>query len=66
MNSEQKPSVTPTPDGPYLVKAVRNFANQKGRIEANETMALCRCGGSANKPFLRWDTRKDWVFIRQT
>jgi len=51
MSSEEKPSITPTPDGPYLVTHLKNFANQKGPIEAKETMALCRCGGSANKPF---------------
>jgi len=51
MNSEKKPSITPTPDGPYLVKDLKNFANQKGVIETKEMMALCRCGGSANKPY---------------
>ncbi len=51
MSSEKKPAITPTPDGPYLVKNLENFANQKGPIETRETMALCRCGGSANKPF---------------
>ena len=50
MNSENKPNITPTPNGPYLVKDLKNFANQKGPIETKETMALCRCGGSANKP----------------
>ncbi|NOQ96674.1 MAG: hypothetical protein GQ561_00785 [Calditrichae bacterium] len=51
MNAKKKPSITPKPDGPYLVKDLENFANQKGAIETKETMALCRCGGSANKPF---------------
>jgi len=51
MNSEKQPSITSTPDGPYLVKGLNNFTNQKGSIETKETMALCRCGGSANKPF---------------
>ena len=51
MSTEKKPSITPTPDGPYLVKGLNNFTNQKGSIETKETMALCRCGGSANKPF---------------
>ncbi len=51
MSSEKKPTITPAPDGPYLVKDLKNFANQKGPIEAKETMALCRCGESANKPF---------------
>ena len=51
MSSEEKPSITPAPDGPYLVTHLKYFANQKGPIETKETMALCRCGGSANKPF---------------
>ncbi|MDX8386264.1 MAG: CDGSH iron-sulfur domain-containing protein [Gallionella sp.] len=51
MSSENKSRITPTPDGPYMVEALKNFANQKGPIETSEKMALCRCGGSANKPF---------------
>ena len=51
MSSEKKPNIIPTPDGPYLVKNLKNFADQNGAIESKETMALCRCGGSANKPF---------------
>ena len=51
MSSENKPNINPMPDGPYLVKNLKNFANQKGPIETRETMALCRCGESANKPF---------------
>ncbi len=51
MSSEKKPSIKPTSDGPYLVKSLKKIANQKGPIETRETMALCRCGGSANKPF---------------
>ncbi|NIR46942.1 hypothetical protein GWO43_00475 [candidate division KSB1 bacterium] len=43
--------MTPTPDGPYLVKELKNFANQKGAIATKDTMALCRCGSPANKPF---------------
>jgi len=34
MSSEKKPSITPTPDGPYMVEGLNNFANQKGPIEA--------------------------------
>jgi CDGSH-type Zn-finger protein len=51
MSSNMKPSITPTPDGPYLVNGLKNVANQKGPIETKVTMAFCRCGGSANKPF---------------
>jgi len=51
MSSANESNITPTSDGPYLAKNLMNFANQKGPIEIKETMALCRCGGSANKPF---------------
>ena len=51
MNADKKSSITPTTNGPYLVKDLKDFANQKGPIETKETIALCRCGGSANKPF---------------
>lgn len=51
MNSDQKPSITSNQDGPYIVKGLKNFANQKGSVDAKETMALCRCGASENKPF---------------
>jgi CDGSH-type Zn-finger protein len=51
MTSEKKPSIIPAADGPYLVKNLKQFSSQKGPIETKETMALCRCGGSENKPF---------------
>ncbi len=51
MGSEKKVNITPLPNGPYLVKGLENFSNKKGAIETIETMALCRCGGSGNKPF---------------
>ncbi len=53
MNAKKnpKPSITPKPDGPYLVKELAKFSNRKGSIETKPTMALCRCGGSGNKPF---------------
>ena len=51
MESKKKPKIVPTSNGPYLVKNLKNLANQKGLIETSENMALCRCGGSANKPF---------------
>jgi CDGSH-type Zn-finger protein len=39
-------------DGPYLVKGLAKVTNSKGEAIATEsTVALCRCGGSANKPF---------------
>ena len=51
MSSDERPSIKPTPDGPYVVKNLQSLSNRKGPIEARATTALCRCGGSANKPF---------------
>ena len=51
MSQETKPSIDPTPDGPYVVKDLENLRNRKGPIGAKPTMALGRCGGSTNKPF---------------
>lgn len=48
---DPKPGITPAPNGPYIVKNLNNLANAKGPIEAGATVALCRCGQSANKPF---------------
>ncbi len=48
----QKPTIECAPDGPYLVKGLENLKNSKGeRIPTKSVIALCRCGGSANKPF---------------
>jgi CDGSH-type Zn-finger protein len=33
------------------VKALKKCTNKYGLMEASETMALCRCGASNNKPF---------------
>jgi CDGSH-type Zn-finger protein len=39
-------------NGPYLVTNAEHLQNSRGeRIPALPQMALCRCGGSANKPF---------------
>ncbi len=39
-------------NGPYLVTNAEYLQNSRGeRIAARPQMALCRCGGSANKPF---------------
>jgi CDGSH-type Zn-finger protein len=51
MSSEKKPSITPAPNGPYIVKALKKCTNKNGLMESNETMALCRCDASNNKPF---------------
>jgi CDGSH-type Zn-finger protein len=46
-------SVTPCKDGPLLVRGDIELRTQDGhRIETNrKTIALCRCGRSATKPF---------------
>jgi CDGSH-type Zn-finger protein len=38
-------------DGPYIVKNLQNFSNRKGAIDCKESIGLCRCGQSANKPY---------------
>ena len=39
-------------NGPYLVTNVTRLSNSTGRpIDVRPRMALCRCGGSAGKPF---------------
>jgi CDGSH-type Zn-finger protein len=46
------PIIEPELNGPYLVTNIGNLVNSRGeRIEARPRMALCRCGGSGNKPF---------------
>jgi len=50
------PTIECRPNGPYLVKNLENLQDASGgAISIKPTtkpgMALCRCGGSANKPF---------------
>lgn len=48
----QKPTIELKPNGPLLIKNLAVLANSKGERIATETVvALCRCGGSASKPF---------------
>ena len=40
------------PNGPLVVRNLPDLKDSRGnRIESKPVMALCRCGGSANKPF---------------
>jgi CDGSH-type Zn-finger protein len=49
---ETKPTITPSPNGPYVVKNLETLRNSKAeKLDTKEVIALCRCGGSANKPF---------------
>lgn len=51
-NDKKKPIITPAPNGPYLVKDLEELRNSKGQeIKTRPSVALCRCGGSSNKPF---------------
>ncbi len=48
----QAPTIECRPDGPYLVKGLENLRVSNGEaIATTPVMALCRCGGSARKPF---------------
>lgn len=50
--SSQPPTIRCKPNGPYLVRGLATFTNSRGEaIATEESMALCRCGGSSNKPF---------------
>ena len=45
-------SITPTRDGPYAVKGNLEICSGTGRtVSRTQSAMLCRCGGSANKPF---------------
>ena len=51
--SEAAVTITPLENGPYLVKGQVTVLDADGSeypIERS-TIALCRCGGSTNKPF---------------
>lgn len=49
---KERPAIECKQNGPYLVTNLEDLRGSKGdRIETKPVMALCRCGGSANKPF---------------
>ena len=48
----EKPTIELKPNGPLLIKNLEVLENSRGERLATETViALCRCGGSSNKPF---------------
>jgi len=51
MSKNENPTISPAPDGPYIVKNLKQLSNQNGSVITEPTIALCRCGHSANKPF---------------
>jgi uncharacterized Fe-S cluster protein YjdI len=57
--SAQIMKVEVSPNGPYLIKTECQIVHSDGREEIkNETVALCRCGGSNNKPYCDGTHRK--------
>ena len=45
-------TLTPTDNGPYLVKGSITLLDAQGnQYEVSDTIALCRCGHSNTKPF---------------
>jgi CDGSH-type Zn-finger protein len=59
MSSDDMPTITPTTDGPYVVEGLVRLSNRHGDLQGHAGMALCRCGGSANKPFCDGTHRKN-------
>ena len=52
MSGTKLPRIEAKPNGPYLVKDVEDLKGADGaRAAAQAVVALCRCGGSATKPF---------------
>ena len=50
-------------DGPLAIKGVTSITDADGNpLAAKETMFLCRCGHSANKPFCDGShSREGWT-----
>ena len=47
-------TITPTDNGPYLIEGPARVADADGNeyaLTEQTTIFLCRCGGSATKPF---------------
>lgn len=50
--SNDAPTITPTDNGPYRVAGPVQLLDAEGKVIRSEGgFALCRCGGSSNKPF---------------
>ena len=48
----ESPSIEARQDGPYVVKGLETLRGARGKQLATQpVIALCRCGGSTNKPF---------------
>lgn len=56
----QSPTIECKPNGPYVVQNLADLRRPNGEaIPAKPVMTLCRCGGSANKPFCDGTHRKN-------
>lgn len=54
------PCIDCKPDGPYIVTDLEELWNSRAeRMATKSNIALCRCGGSANKPFCDGTHRKN-------
>ncbi|MEZ5777240.1 MAG: CDGSH iron-sulfur domain-containing protein [Paracoccaceae bacterium] len=52
MNDETKVTIEPRENGPLVVKGLDALKGPDGQaLEVKPVVALCRCGGSQNKPF---------------
>ncbi len=52
MSKNETSTIELRPDGPLLVSKMSRLINEAGEeVETKEVYALCRCGGSENKPF---------------
>ncbi len=50
--SDEKPSISPRENGPFVVRNVKILRLEDGSLaEEKPVRALCRCGASKNKPF---------------
>ena len=67
-DNQKKSEIKPRPDGPLLVTNLTTLTTESGEsIETKETVALCRCGHSSNKPFCDGShKRADFSSARQT
>ena len=51
MSENEKTTINLSPNGPYVVRNLTSLSSQKDAVKTEETIALCRCGKSENKPF---------------
>jgi CDGSH-type Zn-finger protein len=50
--AQEPPTVEPRPNGPLFVRGHVRIVDPGGEVVREDTrVALCRCGGSENKPF---------------